>query len=101
MTKISVEAYEAAERELLLTRARRTWRRHAVTFALALGVAVLAGVLWGGPAWFVYLALAVWAAVLGHHYRGWVRHGDERIREQQGRIEWRAGRSNEQLALPK
>ena len=49
MTRISIEAYEAAERELLLTRACRTWRRHAVTFALALGVTVLAGVLWGGP----------------------------------------------------
>jgi hypothetical protein len=93
-TKISVDAYEAAERDLLLDRARKVWRRHAVTFALAAGLIALVELRWGAS-WFAYFVLAVWAVVVGFHYRGWVRHGDERIREQQGRIEWRAGRSNE------
>jgi fatty acid desaturase len=93
-TKISVDAYEAAERDLLLERARRVWRRHAVTFALAVGLIALVELGWGATSWFVYFVLGVWAVVVGFHYRGWVRHGDERIRQQQGRIEWRAGRSN-------
>jgi hypothetical protein len=43
------------------------------------------------------LALSLWAVALGVYYRRWVRHGDERIREQQFRVEWRAGRSTERL----
>jgi hypothetical protein len=95
--KISVDAYEAAERDLVLAHARKVWRLHAVTFSVALGALVLAVLRSGGASWLVYFVMAVWAVVLGLHYRGWVRHGDERIREQQFRIEWRAGRSNEPL----
>lgn len=95
---ISIEAYEAAERDLLLARARKVWRRHAVIFALAVGLLALVELRWGGTSWLVYFVLAVWAVLVGIHHRGWVRHGDERIREQQGRIEWRAGRANEYLA---
>jgi hypothetical protein len=96
-TKISVDAYEAAERDLLLADARKAWRRHAVTFAFAVGVTALAEIRWGGVPWLVYFLLCAWAIGVGIHYRSWVRHGDTRIREQQGRIEWRAGRSNEHL----
>ena len=100
MTRITVEAYEVAERELLLARARKVWCRHALTFAVAVGLTVFAELSWGGVSWLVYFVLALWAVVVGLHYRGWVRHGDERIREQQGHIEWRAGRSDEHL-LPR
>jgi hypothetical protein len=95
VTKISVDAYEAAERHLLLDHAHKVWRRHAITFALAVALIALVEVGWGGTSWLVYFVLGMWAVVVGFHYRGWVRHGDERIREQQGRIEWHAGRSNE------
>lgn len=96
-TKISVDAYEAAERDFLLARARNVWRRHAVSFAVAVGLLALVELLGSGASWVVYFVLALWAVVVGIHYRGWVRHGDERIRVQQGRIEWRAGRSNDHL----
>jgi hypothetical protein len=96
-TRITIEDYEAAERDLLLARARTVWRRHASTFAVAVGLTAFAELRWGGTSWLVYFVLAVWAVVVGIHHRGWVRHGDERIREQQGRIEWRAGRANEHL----
>jgi hypothetical protein len=96
-TKISVDAYEAAERDVLLAHARKIWRLHAVAFGLAVGALILVELRSGGTSWLVYFVLALWAIVVGLHYRGWVRHGDERIREQQFRIEWRAGRSNERL----
>jgi hypothetical protein len=96
-TKISVDAYEAAERDLILTGARKAWRRHALTFALALVATVLVEVRWGSVSWLVYFLLGAWAVGVGIHYRGWVLHGDARIRERQGQIEWRAGRSNEHL----
>jgi hypothetical protein len=95
--KISVDAYEAAERDLVLAGARKAWRRHAVTFALAVGVIALVEVRWGGVPTLVYFLLGAWAVGVGIHYRSWVRHGDARIREQQVRVEWRAGRSNEHL----
>jgi hypothetical protein len=94
---ISVDAYEAAEREMLLARARRIWRRHAMAFSIAVGTLVLVEVRLGGASWFAYLVLSLWAVVLAFHYRGWVRYGDERIREEQFRIEWRAGGSNKHL----
>jgi hypothetical protein len=98
--KISIDEYEAAERDLLLAQARKAWRLHAIVFGLAVGVLILAGFLAGGASWLVYFVLALWAVVLGLHYRGWVRYGAERIREQQFRIEWRAGGANESL-LPR
>ena len=57
-TKISVDAYEAAERHLLLDRAHKVWRRHAITFAVALGLIVLVELGWGGTSWLVYSCLA-------------------------------------------
>lgn len=96
-TTISVDAYEAAERDFLIARARKVWRRHAVTFAVAVGSVTLVELRAGGTPWLVFFALALWAVVVGLHYRGWVRYGDERIRDQQGRIEWRAGRADEHL----
>jgi hypothetical protein len=97
-TKVSVDAYEAAERDFLLGRARKHWRLHAVAFGLTVAALVLIE-LRTDASWLAYFALAVWAIVLGLHYRGWVRHGDERIREQQFRIEWRAG--GNQSLLPR
>jgi hypothetical protein len=93
---ISVSDYEAAERELYVADARRAWRRHATLFAAAVVVVAL-GVPTGNVPWLAYVVVALWAVVLASHYYGWVRHGDERIREQQTRVEWRAGRENEQL----
>jgi hypothetical protein len=94
---ISVDAYEAAERDLFLAQARRIWRRHAAVFTVAVLALILAEVQSGSVSWLGYLIVSLWAVAVAVHYRGWVRHGDERIREQQTRIEWRAGRSNEQL----
>ena len=97
--KISMDAYEAAERDLFVAHARRIWRRHASVFTVALLALVVTEVQLGSVSWLGYLVMSLWAVVLAAHYRGWVRHGDERIREQQSRIEWRAGRSNEHLVL--
>lgn len=99
-TTISVDAYEAAERDLLLARARKVWRLHAVSFGVAVAALVLVELRWGGTSWLVYFVFGLWALVLGLHHRGWVRHGDERVREQQYRVEWRAGRADEHL-VPK
>lgn len=96
-TKISVDAYEQAERELLLARARRAWHLHAVALGTAVAALILIELRAGGAPWLFYLVLSLWALGLAVYYRGWVRHGDERIREQQFRIEWRAGRSSERL----
>lgn len=93
--KISVDAYEAAERDLFVAQARRIWRRHATVFTVALVALVVTEVRSGSVSWFGYLVVSLWAVALAVHYRGWVRDGESRIREQQSRIEWRAGRSNE------
>jgi hypothetical protein len=93
---ISVDAYEAAERDLLLAGARKAWRRHAITFACALGLIALVELRWGVP-WLVYVLLGLWAIGVGIHYRSWVRNGEVRIRERQGQVEWRAARSDEHL----
>lgn len=94
---ITLDAYETAERELALVHARRIWRRQAAALAAVVGTLILAELIWSGAPWFAYLALSLWAVALGVYYRRWVRHGDERIREQQFRVEWRAGRSTERL----
>jgi hypothetical protein len=93
---ITVEAFEAAERELVTTHARKLWRIHAVFYALAIAAIVLLS-LFVTVAWFVYFGAFVWGALLWLHFVTWVRHGDARVREQQVRIEWRAGRSREHL----
>jgi hypothetical protein len=94
---ITLDAYETAQRELALAHARTTWHRQAVALAAVAGALIFAEVVWSGAPWFAYLALSLWAVALGVYYRRWVRHGDERIREQQFRVEWRAGRSSERL----
>lgn len=93
---ITLDAYESAERELLLAHARKIVLRHAVALAAVVVVLVLAEFVSGGH-WLAYLAVSLWALGVAVYYRGWVRHGDRRIREQQYRAEWRAGRSNELL----
>lgn len=93
---ISVSDYEAAERELYAADARKAWRRHAAVFAVGVVALILAATT-GNVPWLVYFVVSLWAVMLATHYYGWVRHGDERIREQQTRIEWRAGRANEHL----
>ena len=93
---ITLDAYETAERELLLAHARKVLRRHAVALATVVVVLVLAEFVAGGH-WLAYVAVSLWALGIAVYYRGWVRHGDRRIREQQFRVEWRAGRSNELL----
>jgi hypothetical protein len=94
---VTLDAYESAERELLLTHARRTLRRNAIALAIAAVLLVVGELVAGGAHWLAYLAVSLWALGAAVYYRGWVRHGDRRIREQQFRIEWRAGRSNELL----
>jgi len=94
---ITLDAYESAERELLLAHARRVLRRHAVGLSAVVVSLVAFELLSDGAPWVIYLALSAWALGLAVYYRAWVRHGDERIREQQFRIEWRAGRSGERL----
>ncbi len=94
---ITLDAYEIAERELLLAHARRVLHRNAIALATVLALLVLAEFFVGGAHWLAYLAVSVWALGVAFYYRLWVRHGDRRIREQQFRIEWRAGRSNELL----
>jgi fatty acid desaturase len=97
--RISLNDYEVAERDLYRAHARTIWRRHAFLFAAVLLVLILAAI-GPGVSWLAFLAVSTWAVVLAVHYNGWVRHSDERIREQQGRIEWRAGGTNQRL-LPR
>jgi hypothetical protein len=94
---ITLNAYETAERELLLAHARKVWHRHAAAVATVAAALVLGELVSAGAPWLAYLAVSLWALGVAVYYRGWVRHGDQRIREQQFRIEWRAGRSSEQL----
>jgi uncharacterized membrane protein YobD (UPF0266 family) len=97
---ITLDAYEVAERELQLAHARKVLRRNALALSAAVVVLVLGEVVASGTHWLAYLVVALWALGVAVYYRGWVRHGEARIREQQFRIEWRAGRANEHL-LPR
>lgn len=94
---VTLDAYETAERELQLAHARRVLRRNAVALGVAAVVLVLGELVADGAPWFAYLAVSLWALGVALYYRGRVRHGDARMREQQFRIEWRAGRSIERL----
>jgi fatty acid desaturase len=95
--RISLNDYEAVERDLFVARARTIWRRHALVFAAAISLWILVALGLGGFTWLGLLVVSLWAVVLAVHYNGRVRHSDERIRAQQGRVEWRAGRSSEHL----
>jgi hypothetical protein len=97
-TTISLQDYEAAERELELRHARRLWIWHAAVFGVATAVFVLVELIAGGTIWWPYVLLIGWACALFAHYRWAVRYGEAHIREEQVRIEWRAGRSKETLA---
>jgi hypothetical protein len=68
---ITIDAYETAERELLLARARRVLRRHAVALATAAVVLVLGELFLDGAPWLAYLAVSVWAFGVAVYYRGW------------------------------
>ena len=94
---VSLDASEIAEREVQLAHARKVLRRNVVALGGAAVVLVLGELVADGAPWFAYLAVCLWALAVGGYYRGRVRHGDARIREQQFRIEWRAGRSKEHL----
>jgi hypothetical protein len=95
--EISLEEYEAAERELAERHARRLWFVHASLFVVAVGALALFEARANGGLWWPYVLIAAWALVLFAHYRWSIRYGDAHAREQQIRIEWRAGRSKEEL----
>ena len=94
---ISLQEYEAAERELAQKRAQRFWLRHASLFAVVAAMFAIVEVRANGGIWWPYLLVASWALVLFAHYRWSIRNGDVHVREQQIRAEWRAARSKEQL----
>lgn len=95
--QISVQEYEEAERQLLLTQRMHRWRVHAAVYAVVGALLVLLNVRSGGPWLLDVLVLGVWAGFLFAHYR-WAReYGDVHVREQQIRTEWSAGRSKEEL----
>jgi 4-hydroxybenzoate polyprenyltransferase len=96
-TTISLQDYEVAERELALRHAKRRWIWHAAVFGVAVAVFLLLELLAGGTVWWPYVLLVAWASALFAHYRWAVRFGEAHIREEQVRIEWRAGRSKEKL----
>lgn len=96
-TTISLQDYEVAERELALRRAKQLWIRHAVVFGIAVAVFALIELAAGGTIWWPYVLLIGWAGVLFAHYRRAIRYGEAHVREEQVRIEWRAGRSKEEL----
>lgn len=97
---ITIQDYEAAEREILTRSLRRHWLTHAGVFGAAAAGVAIAAVSGAGVSWTVYFVLALWAIGLALHYRVSVRYGDAHVREQQVRIEWNAGRSKEHL-LPR
>jgi hypothetical protein len=66
-------------------------------FGIALAVFVLIELAAGGTLWWPYVLLIGWAGALFGHYRWAIRYGEAHIREEQVRIEWRAGRSKEEL----
>jgi hypothetical protein len=96
-TTISLQDYELAERELALWHAKRLWIRHAGVFGIAVAASLLLELLAGGTVWWPYILLVGWAGALFGHYRWAIRYGEAHIREEQVRIEWRAGRSKEKL----
>ena len=96
-TAISLQEYEAAERELTQRRAKRFWLRHASLFAVVAATFAIVEVGANGGIWWPYLLVASWALVLFAHYRWSIHNGDMHAREQQIRAEWRAARSREQL----
>ena len=96
--QISLQDFEEAERQLLLTQRMHRWRVHAVIYAVVGTLLVLLNVRSGGSWLPDGLVLGVWAGFLFGHYR-WAReYGDVHVREQQIRAEWNAGRSKEGLA---
>ena len=96
-TAISLEEYEAAERELAGRRAKRFWLLHASLFGVGTAIFAIVEAGANGALWWPYLFFVAWAIVLFIHYNRSVRYGDAHEREQQIRIEWRAGRSKEEL----
>ena len=94
---ISLQEYETAERELELRRAKRHWLLHASVFAVVTAIFAIVASGGGGGLWWPYVLLVSWALVLFAHYRFGIRYADAHAREQQIRIEWRAGRSREKL----
>ena len=96
-TAISLEEYEAAERELAGRRAKRFWLLHASLFGVGTAIFAIVEAGANGALWWPYLLFVAWAIVLFINYNRSVRYGDAHEREQQIRIEWRAGRSKEEL----
>jgi len=94
---ISLEEYEAAERELARSHAKRMWLLDAALFALTAATFAIVEVGANGGLWWPYVLLLSWAFALVAHYRWSIRYGDAHAREQQVRIEWRAGCSREKL----
>jgi hypothetical protein len=97
-TPITLEEYEAAERELALRQAKHVWRVHASVFALAAATSAVIELSQSGSLWWPYVLLVGWALVLFAHYSWTIRYGEAHAREQQIRVEWRAGRAREDLA---
>jgi hypothetical protein len=96
-TAISLQEYEAAERELAQRRAKRFWLLHASLFAVVAATFAIVEAAANGGLWWPYVLVASWALVLFAHYRWSIRNGDVHAREQQIRVEWRAGHSKETL----
>lgn len=94
---ISLQEYEAAERDLAQRRAKRFWLIHAALCTAAGAIFAIIEVGANGRLWWPYALLISWALVLAAHHRWAIRYGDAHAREQQVRIEWRAGRSREKL----
>ena len=97
-TPISLEEYEAAERELVLRRAKRFWLLHASLFGVGAAIFAIVEAGANGALWWPYVLFIAWAIALFVHYNRSVRYGDAHEREQQIRIEWRASHSEEELA---
>jgi fatty acid desaturase len=94
---ISLQDYEAAEREFLLMRAKKIWRGHAAVFVAVAATFAYLEKAAGGGIWWPYVIVVAWSVALFVHHRSAVRYGDAHAREEQIRIEWRAGRSKEQF----
>jgi fatty acid desaturase len=94
---ISLKEYEAAERELAERRAKRFWLWNATLFAVAAAIFAIVEAGANGALWWPYVLLILWVVVLVVHRRWAIQYGDVHKREEQIRIEWRAGRSKEKL----